>query len=207
MSERNTEPDIRVRKRDGTLEAFAMPKLLNCIQVGLAASSDIADMDPATARGLAEAVYDYLVSTLKNGPVTSERIADLIDFVLTQTGQGAVAMQIRQFAHQRDRQRRKVLVAVHHADGRVNHRRWDKGRLVKHMRDSHLLDAPASRMIAGRVEQLIFNCGLRVVTAGLVEEMARSELLAWGLLPAALVVKRNSNARGNPKVRDNIDLG
>ena len=53
--------------------------------------------------------------------------------------------------------------------------------------------------------RLLSRGGLRVVTAGLVEEMTRSELLAWGLLPAALAVKRKGHPRGSRKVRDNID--
>ena len=60
-------------------------------------------------------------------------------------------------------------------------------------------------MIASRVEQLVFNCGLKVVTTGLVEEMTNSELLAWGLLPGALVVKKSKGRRDPRRVVDQTD--
>jgi hypothetical protein len=43
-----------------------------------------------------------------------------------------------------------------------------------------------------------------VVTAGLVREMTMSELLAWGLLPGALAVKKRRNRRA-PKVENRPD--
>ncbi len=60
-------------------------------------------------------------------------------------------------------------------------------------------------MIAGSVEQLIFNCGLKVVTSDLVREMANSELLAWGLLPGALVVSKKRKSRIGKRVKDKTD--
>ena len=60
-------------------------------------------------------------------------------------------------------------------------------------------------MIAGRVEQMIFECGLRSVTSGLVREMARSELLSWGLLPGALVVKKIRKERDTGRIKDRFE--
>jgi hypothetical protein len=61
-------------------------------------------------------------------------------------------------------------------------------------------------MIAGRVEQLIFNCNFRVVTTGLVVEMTRSELMTWGLVPAAFAVKRSHRSQKGSRVRDDSRL-
>ncbi len=194
---------IRVCKRDGSVEPFNLAKLVNCMRNGMSASGDAVGLDVPCVRGLAEAVNTYLTETVDDAPVTSARIADLVDLVLTQTGHPDAAIMTRRFARNRERERRGQLVAsARKSDGRFVQKRWKKGLLVQHLRRKHMLDAPASRMIAGRVEQLIFKCGLRVVTTGLVTEMARSELLAWGLLPGALVAKRGHKQRQDTRVQD-----
>lgn len=197
---------IRIRKRDGSLEPFSVAKIAGAIRSGMTATGDTAGLDLVGVRGLAEAVQDYLLQTADDEPVRTARIAELIELVLVQTGHSAAAMAIRQYARELERERRQLLVATaRKTDGRFVQRRWKKAHLVQHLRHKHLLDAPASRMIAGRVEQLVLSSGLRVVTAGLVTEMARSELLAWGLLPGALVTKRRGKQRRGQAVQDNMD--
>ena len=197
---------VRVSKRDGSVEEFTPAKLVQCIQWGLQASGDGTDADVITARGLAEAVGEYLQNSHAGLPVPSPHVADLVELVLTQTGYTDACMAIRQHQWMRDRFRRHLLIATPKgSDGRFVQRRWNKAHLVQHLRRRHTLDTPASRMIAGRVEQLIFSCGLKVVTAGLVMEMTRSELLAWGLLPGALVVKRERHRFDRGTVRDSSD--
>ncbi|MFQ5423623.1 MAG: hypothetical protein ACE5F9_06530 [Phycisphaerae bacterium] len=197
---------IRVRKRDGEVERFSLPKLMTCMRRGLDGAGDAAGFSLRGARGLAEAVQTYLAEMADTDPVMAARIADMVYLVLTHTGHGEAAMAIQEFARERERDRRRVLVATRRkVDGRYAQRRWKKGLVVSHLRRQHLLDAPVSRMIAGRVEQLVFNCGLRVVTSGLVTEMVRSELLAWGLLPAALMAKRVRRPRRGRRLQDNVD--
>lgn len=194
---------IRVCKRDGTIEPFNLAKLVSCMRNGMSASGDAVGLDLPCVRGLAEAVHEYLTETADEAAVASSRIADLVDLVLTQTGHPDAALMTRRFARDRERERRRQLVAsARKTDGRVVQKRWKKTLLVQHLRRKHMLDAPASRMIAGRVEQLVFGCGLRVVTSGLVTEMARSELLAWGLLPGALLAKRSRRPRQDKRVPD-----
>lgn len=194
---------IRVCKRDGTIEPFNLAKLVNCMRNGMSASGDAVGLDVPSVRGLAEAVHAYLTETADDTPVAATRIAELVDLVLTQTGHPDAAIMTRRFSCTRERERRRQLVAsVRKTDGRFIQKRWKKGLLVQHLRRKHMLDAPASRMIAGRVEQLVFKCGMRVVTSGLVTEMTRSELLAWGLLPGALVAKRGRNRRHDKRVPD-----
>ncbi len=200
------DESIRVGKRDGSIEPFVLAKLLQSIRCGLIASGELHDLDTTIAGGLGEAVYEYLKSTYDGGTVTTHQLADLVELVLSQTGHASAAMNIRDHHRSRERHRRIVMVArLRTRDSRFIQQRWNKGRIVQHLRRQHLLDAPASRMIAGRVEQLVFNCGLRVVTGGLVCEMINSELLAWGLLPNALLVKRVRDCRMPRKVRDNSD--
>jgi hypothetical protein len=200
------DASIRVCKRDGSLEPFVLAKLLHCIRCGLQAAGQPHDLDTSTAGSLGEAVYEYLKSTYDGGAVTAGQLAELVELVLTQTGHSSAAMSIRAHRRARDRQRRTVMVAATRPhDGRIVQQPWNKGHIVQHLRRQHLLDTPASRMIAGRVEQLVFASGLRVVTCGLIREMARSELLAWGLLPGALVVRRSPSARAPRKVRGRSD--
>ncbi len=197
---------IRVLKRDNSIEPFDFPKLLNCISNGFYASGETHDRRSATSRGLAEAVHAYLSKMHPDSAVPSEHLAELVELVLSQTGHTAASMAIKQHDQLRSQHRRWIRVAHRRGrEGRFVQKRWNKSRLVEHLREDHALDAPASRMIASRVEQLIFNCGLKVVTTGLVEEMAASELLAWGLLPGALVVKKQRRRQGSPKVNEASD--
>jgi hypothetical protein len=148
-------------------------------------------MEIHLAAGLAEAVHEYVRKTYGDEPVESKRLSELVEIVLSQTGHTAACWATQQDRALREQQRRRLMVAnPRPSDGRYVRRRWDKSHVVQHLRRQHGLDAPVARMLAGRVEQLIFNCGLRVVTSGLVYEMIKSELLAWGLLPGALMVKR-----------------
>jgi len=196
---------ILVRKRDGNVEPFVLAKLRNCLGNGFLASGEIRERGTTTCQELAEAVHAYLKRTESDATVSSKRLAELVELVLTQTGYTAASMAIRQHVQLRDQQRRWLRVAsAQGSDGRYVQRRWKKARIVDHLKRHHRLDAPASRMIASRVEQLIFSCGLKVVTTGLVREMTTSELLAWGLLPGALVVKKRRN-RSVPKVENRPD--
>lgn len=182
---------ISIMKRDGSIEPFVFAKLLRCIGSGFAAAGEPHDRSTPAARGLTEAVQAYLRSGGSRSPLPSEHLAELVELVLTQTGHVTASMAIRQHSQLRDQQRRWQRVAASRGgDGRYVQRRWNKSRVVQYLREEHGLDLPAARMIASRVEQLVFNCGLKVVTTGFVREMTRSELLAWGLLPGALAVKR-----------------
>lgn len=203
---------IRVLKRDGSIETFNFSKLLNCIRHGFQGSGEPLERHQATSKGLAEAVQTYLERTEPNSPVPTHYLAELVELVLTQTGYTAASLVIKEHAELRGRRRSWVKVAQRRErDGRIVQKRWSKSRVVKHLCDSHRLETPSARMIAGRVEQLVFNCGIKVVTTGLVDEMVRSELLAWGLLPAVLVVKRKRSAPQRssdiipPRVGDKTD--
>ncbi|GMU32699.1 MAG: hypothetical protein HS101_13375 [Planctomycetia bacterium] len=200
---RATNSTIVVRKRDGTNESFVISKLLNCIQNGLTAGGETCGLNLTAAGGLAEAVFEYLQSSYSASPVPSRHLAELVELVLCETGHASASMAIRQHAAHREFCRRRILVATPRpSDGRFAQRRWNKSLLVQHFRRCHQLDAPTARMMAGRVEELVFNCGLRVVTTGFVREAARSELLAWGLMPGALVVKRSYSPRGPGSIKE-----
>ncbi len=201
-----TDGSISVMKRDDSIEPFVLAKLQRCIGNGLYASGEPYDRGAATSRGLAEAVQAYLLKTEPQEPVPSEYIGDLVELVLTQTGYTAAGMAIKEHSSLRDQQRRWLKVARSNIrDGRYVQRRWNKSRVVEHLRAEHGLDSPTARMMASRVEQLIVNCGLKVVTTGFVKETARSELLAWGLLPGALVVKRQRMPQGVTRVKNKTD--
>ncbi len=199
--ERNTKAmdgSIRVVKRDGSLEPFDFVKLHNCIRNGFQTAGESGIVPAETARGLAEAVQTYLEQSSPTRPIHTGQIAELVELVLNETGNTSVGMAIKEHHTIRGLHRKYVRVAERRPrDGRYVMRRWDKSRISRALRDEHGLERPAARMIAGRVEQLTFNCGLRAVTTGLVGEIMRSELLAWGLLPGALVVQRRRGAAGN----------
>lgn len=197
---------IRVMKRDGSIEPFVFAKLINCIQSGFRASGEPPERGATTSRELAGAVKAYLEKTHPDTAVPSEHLAELVELVLTQTGYTAASMAVKQHTQLRTQQRRWLRVAHRRRrDGRYVQKQWNKSHIDQYLRNEHRLDTPASRMIASRVEQLVFNCGLKVVTTGLVEEMTRSELLAWGLLPGALVVRKSGHKRDSIRVVDKTD--
>jgi|GEM_PF-1658546 len=194
---------IRVLKRDGSVEDFNFSKLLTCIRHGFQGSGEPLDRHKATSKGLTEAVQTYLERSEPHSPVPTHYLAELVELVLTQTGYTAASLVIKEHADLRGRRRNWVKVAQRRErDGRIVQKRWSKSRVVRHLVEIHRLETPSARMIAGRVEQLVFNCGIKVVTTGLVDEMVLSELLAWGLLPAALVVKRKRGSQPRLPTQD-----
>ncbi|MEE8385402.1 MAG: ATP cone domain-containing protein [Dehalococcoidia bacterium] len=205
MSEKSLQDkSLQVRKCDGSLEPFVLVKLTNSIRNGLQAGGEAAGLD--AGGGLAEAVHQYVRQSPRDEPVQSAYLAELVELVLTHTGHAAASMAMRRYrAFLEERRRRLMVASARSSDGRFVRRRWNKALIVQHLRRQHMLGAPVSRMIAGRVEQLIFNCGLKVVTSGLVYEMIKSELLAWGLLPGALVVKKTRRFREPGRVKDKTD--
>ncbi|HPF41833.1 MAG TPA: ATP cone domain-containing protein [Phycisphaerae bacterium] len=204
--------EVRIVKRDGSVEAFSFPKLLNCIQNGFHSSGETIDRHQSTSRGLAEAVQTYLHNVDQReheGPIASHDVARLVELVLTQTGYVAASMAIKRHADLRKRQRNWVKVAHKRpSDGLIVQKRWNKTRIVAHLLDDHHLEPTTARIVSGRVEQIVFNCGLKVVTENFVKETVNSELLAWGLLPGALAVKQKKKSRGGlkaPHVEDAPD--
>ncbi len=204
--------ELRIVKKDGSIEPFSFPKLLNCIQHGFQASGETLDRHSTASRGLAEAVQTYLHKVEQeghDGPIPSHDVAKLVELVLTQTGYSAASMAISRHADIRKRQRNWVKVAHRRpSDGLIVQKRWSKSRVVSHLLDDHRLEPTTARIVSGRVEQVVFSCGLKVVTENFVKESVNSELLAWGLLPGALTVKRRRNARSSakaPRVEDATD--
>lgn len=204
--------EVRIVKRDGSIEPFSFPKLLNCIRNGFHSSGETVDRHQATSRGLAEAVQTYLHKLDEqghDGPVPSHDVARLVELVLTQTGHSAASMAIKRHADIRRRQRNWVKVAHRRpSDGLIVQKRWNKTRVVSHLLDDHRLEPTTARIVSGRVEQIVFSCGLKVVTENFVRETVNSELLAWGLLPGALAVKRKKKSSGGgpkPRVEDAPD--
>lgn len=205
-----TDENVSVRKRDGSVEPFVVGKVRNCIRNGLLACGEPIRCDGATSAELADAVSQYLRQSEPTSPVPTSHIAELVDLVLSQTGHDAAGMAIKQFYELRDIQRRWVKIASpRRRDGQYVQRRWQKSRLVEHLMQRHTLEAPVARMMASRVEHLVLNCGLRVITAGLIEEMTKSELLAWGLLPAVFTVVKKGSARDSKSdvTNKNADTG
>jgi hypothetical protein len=200
---------IKIVKRDGSVESFSFAKLHNCIQCGFQSSGESFDRHSSTSRGLADAVQTYLLKAELDDPVPSHHLAKLVELVLSQTGHSAASMAIKRHADVRRRQRSWIKVAHRRErDGCIVQKRWSKRRVVELLLETHRLESPTARIISGRVEQVVFNCGLKVVTEEFVRESVNSELLAWGLLPGALAVKlKGKRGKGNkpPRVGDPTD--
>jgi len=197
------DESIRVRKRDGGSEPLIFCKLTGGMRRALEASGEAVGAEAVTAAGLAEAIRDHLRRTAREEPIDTRYLSELVELVLLQTGHQGAAAAFHQYQSLRDQQRRRLMVASPRpADGRYVQRRWDKSLVVQHLRRQHGIEPSVARFIAGRVEQLVFSCGLRVVTGGLVYEVIKSELLAWGLLPSALLVKKTRQTDRERRISD-----
>lgn len=198
--------EISVLKRDGSIENFVLAKLNCSIGNGFVSSGEPHERNSPTSRGLAEAVQMYLRKSRPNSAVPSDHLAELVELVLVQTGYCAAGMAIRHHHQLREKMRRWVKVAYTRPRGvGLTQKQWDKGRIVQLLTSTYELDTPAARVIAGRVEQLVFNCGLKVVTSEFVESLTQCELMAWGLLPNALRVKRSTRASDSIPLPNQID--
>ena len=124
------ESPICIRKRDDSVELFDIAKLRGSIRNALCTGADPSGLDQVAAKGLAEAIYEFLVRACPPAPVPSSRLLELVELVLTQTGHPAAGLAIRQHATSRERTRRWLMVAAPTAEGAFDQHRWSKGRLV-----------------------------------------------------------------------------
>src|SRR5262245_21924580 len=174
-----------IRKRDGSVEPFSRSRLVACLIRPL---HEVCDADPpASAEALAESVVRHLESARIEAAIPSGRLREFVEAVLSQSGYLAAADALKQHARRRAQQRRQIHVAYFHPRrGTYVHRRWSKAAVITNLRTERDLEPGVARWIGGIVEMAVLRCGLKLITTGLIEQMIESEMLAWGLLPAAL---------------------
>jgi len=171
---------VRVLKRDGSVEAFEPSKLRRC----LAAAMSDCQHDARLAEALVQAVLIHLRELDPGRPASTEYVFRCCQTILAETGLGEVAEALAQHRRQRAARRERLSVTGPAPTGR-RAARWRKEALVQTLLRRCGLRRPVARIVAAEVERRVFALGYHVVSTGLIRELLRSELLAWGLCEPA----------------------
>ena len=180
-------PKLTVVKTDGAKEPYLHTKVLGSIANALGAAGQ---PDIAAAQELAEAVTFFLYRNATNRAVSASESLSVIQTVLAGTGfeEAAVALSEHHFERKLKRRRIEVVRGRHsglsdadnlykdHSEQVTS--RWNKSHIVEHLVTKHRLHRQLARTVASMVEEKVFNMGLPVVPAGLVEQLVLNDAAA-----------------------------
>lgn len=172
-----------VAKRDGSVEAFELPKLRRC----LAAAMKACGYDMIYADALARAVAMHLQEWRDPAPASTGYIAGCVKAVLEETGLNDVAACLRRHRHERDVKRGRIEIIENRASER-SRRRWCKKTVVSALTGEHGVRPGVARILAAEVEQRVLALNYNVISSALLNEIIRNELMAWGLSDDAVAV-------------------
>jgi anaerobic ribonucleoside-triphosphate reductase len=180
-----------VRKRDGRTVAYDEQKIAEAITRAARA----AGLDNGTVgRDLASVVTMYLERYHERDAPTSEEIRRLVEKILFDTGNAAVA---RAFIVHRERKGQPpaespappppaedlfpagLLLVDGATTGELAP--WGRERIIAALTKEAGLEEASAGEIAGAVEQKIFRLGQRRVSTSLIRELVNHELIARGL--------------------------
>lgn len=162
-------------KRDGSHEAFDFAKLRRCVGAAMRACR----YDDACADALCRAVRMHL-DEARRRPPSSEYVFRCVQSVLNETGLADVAEQLAGHRKVRDG-RRRALAVIGARNGGAEAAPWEKSRVARSLERRYQLTHSTARILAGEIEQRVLALEYRVVSAALVDELVRNELMSWGL--------------------------
>lgn len=177
---------LRIVKRDGSVEPFQPNKLRRCFAIGMSACR----CDESMADDLVRAVALHLKDWPEERPPKSEYVFRCARTVLRETGLASVARVLEQYYHERGAFRARVTVFSETRTGRPP-QPWQKGRVVRALSKRFGISRPVARALAGEIERRVLMLGYRSISTRLVNELIRNELRCWGLAPNALRVDRS----------------
>ena len=172
---------LQVVKSDGTVEGYLHTKVMGTINSALA---EVYQAEICVAEELAEVVTYYLYNKMGRATVRSEEIFSVVKGILSGVGFDDAAEILAEHQLQRRLKRNRVEVVYGRAnvfDGakRANissgKARWDKGRIVSDLLAEYDVDFQTARVIAGLVEEKVFNMGLSVVSSSLIKQLVLNE--------------------------------
>ncbi|MFH1371210.1 MAG: ATP cone domain-containing protein [Planctomycetota bacterium] len=175
---------LKVVKRDGTTEEYFHTKVVGTTANALGATGQA---DIAVAEEFAEAVTFFLHRSGERRNISTSEILSIIEMVLAGTGfeQEAIALSEHHFQRKLMRSRVEVVRGQSgglagaeelYEDGKKQVRsRWDKSRIAEDLIGRQGLDRQTARTIASMVEEKVFNMGLTVVPAALVEQLVLND--------------------------------
>ena len=178
---------MTVVKTDGTKEPYLHTKVIGSIANALGATGQ---PDITAAQELAEAVTFFLYRNATNRAISTSEILSVIETVLAGTGFEEAAIALSEHHFERKLKRCRIEVARGRHSGlsdadnlytdhsEQTRSRWNKSRIVEYLVAKHHLNRPIARTIASMVEEKVFNMGLLVVPAGLVEQLVLNDAAA-----------------------------
>ncbi|HNY77865.1 MAG: hypothetical protein RBS72_09530 [Sedimentisphaerales bacterium] len=178
---------LRVRKSDGSTEAYLHTKVLGTINNAMTACGQ---GDMVMAEDLTEVVTFYLYNKHDRAVASSGEIFAMIKAVLTATGNEEAALALTKHAFERRlrRLRTEVLaVDIHEftdaeqlfGAGRAPERAaWDKGRIVQDLTERFGMPRRTARAVASGVEEKVFRMEITMVPLSLIKQLVLGEAAA-----------------------------
>jgi hypothetical protein len=185
----------RIRKRDGREVPFEKPKIAEAVAKAQAA---VGENDALFATEVSDVVELALRRRYQGEPDALpgiEEIQDLVEQALIELGHAAVA---KAYILYRDRRARIRTALSVHGEGETSERSaraprvqasgalesWSKGRIVAALMNEADLPRPSAELVAARVEERVFDSGLKRISTGLIRELVDNELVELGLAAA-----------------------
>jgi len=190
---------MRVKKADGTTEAYLHTKVIGTINHALTA---IAQGDIVFAEDMAEVVTFYLYNKPHRRMVHSHEIHSMIKAVLAATGQADAALALTQHTFERRLKRARTEVVALDMNDLADARKfsetpgpaichpWNKTQIVSDLTDQLDIPHQTARAIASTVEERIFRMGIRKISLSLIEQ------LVWGETAVMLQAERALQTAG-----------
>jgi transcriptional regulator NrdR family protein len=178
---------LKVVKADGSVEEYLHTKVVGTISNAL---GGVGQADICVAEQLAEVVTYFLYHKQKPLVVTSGEIFSIIEAVLTATEYEGAAIALSEHHFERKLKRSRievisvdiceltdaeVLCKEEKSDGRC---RWDKSRIVNDLVTKYDVCQQTARTIASMVEEKIFNMGVTLVPASLINQLVLRDAAA-----------------------------
>lgn len=168
--------ELCVTKVDGSIEPFQFAKLRRSLAAAMAACQ----YDDRYADALAQAVAVHVREWNSAQPLRSEYVFRCVRTVLSETGLEDVARAMLSHRRLRAMRRRRLTIL----DTRRSNRpgvAWSKGRVAQTLQRKYQVGAETSRILAAEIEGRLIALDYHVVSSGLIAELIRNELMAWGL--------------------------
>jgi hypothetical protein len=177
---------LKVIKTDGSCEEYLHTKVMYTISRALACAGQC---DMAIAENLSDVVTYFLYKKHGEAAISSSEILSVVKITLTSTGYETAAEALTDHHYRRKIKRSRIELVhinldsddaldVYGDDSESEKSRWDKSVIAQDLVVNRGVDRNCARMVAGMVEEKIFNLGLTAVPVGLMKQLVYSDTAA-----------------------------
>lgn len=175
---------LRIRKADGTTEAYLHTKVIGTVNNALSA---VGRSDIVVAEDLADVVTYYLYNQRQRRTVRSSEIFFMVKAVLTATGYEEAAVALSEHALERRLKRARTEVLAVDVQDFADVERlyctndlparapWDKTQIVHDLTTKSGVSRQIARAVASMVEERLFNMGMTTVPLSLLKQIVLGE--------------------------------